>query len=442
MFKISIEESLKNFDKNRFITFLSVLMFALLFVLEGYTMSYHTLNELRKERSKHESLQNWGLYTLSSQKSSRQVYLADPTLFENIDIPTLEFWEKVEDIENLEYLTLHHGETFTAVYDKILDHPNLYDEAYYAEHNKLGINSLFVSPNFHHVEYYRVIEGRDFTDEDMVYVEGQPRAVLLGCKFRGIFEIGDIIELTTYRHSFLGNHSEIPSLKVIGFIEEDSTVLGSSGFTVYDLDSYMVVPMIDLSKEDYLNASETVQAITRNANETFTLSYTKFLIPVGYESEVLSQLQDAFYEYSRVSKYYSIVDKKAYIERLQERTETVTEFSLSITAVLAIFSFATMAISIMNKISRNIKDYAVHITIGATKGTAVLFIAVEILLSLVFSFIISLILLKPLMEYQGLPFITPASWGVWGITVVLIIFISALTAIISLRKYDICTLIK
>lgn len=58
MFKISFDESLKNFDKNRFITILSVFLFALLFVLEGYTMSYHTINEYRKTRGNHETFQN------------------------------------------------------------------------------------------------------------------------------------------------------------------------------------------------------------------------------------------------------------------------------------------------------------------------------------------------------------------------------------------------
>ena len=58
MFKISFDESLKNFDKNRFITILSVFLFALLFVLEGYTMSYHAINEYRKTRGNYETFQN------------------------------------------------------------------------------------------------------------------------------------------------------------------------------------------------------------------------------------------------------------------------------------------------------------------------------------------------------------------------------------------------
>lgn len=443
MFKISFDESLKNFDKNRFITILSVFLFALLFVLEGYTMSYHTINEYRKQRSKHESLQNWGLYCMSSQFSSRMVFKAEPSLNENLDIETLEFWEKVEDIENLEYLTLDGGSISTIVYEEMLNYPHLlYDTTNDGSKGFLSINSIYVSPNFHKVEYYRIIEGRDFTDDDMVYVEGQPRAVLLGYKFKEVFDIGDIIELKSTGHRYLGEINEVPSLKVIGFLEEDSTVLGHEGYPIFDLDTYIVVPIIRISAEDYVNAPESLKNITSNADFSSTMLKTKFLIPEGHEAEVLPQLQEALNEYSGFAKFYGIVDKKAYVERLQERTETVTNFSASITVVLFVFALITIITTIANRISRNIKDYAIHITVGATKNSVVLYIIMEMLFVLLFGFVFGLIILKPLMNYQGMPFLTPASWVAFGVTALIILAISAITSRIVIRKYDICTLIK
>ena len=443
MFKISLDESLKNFDKNRFITILSVFLFALLFVLEGYTMSYHTINEYRKQRSKHESLQNWGLYCMSSQFASRMVFNAEPSLNENLDIETLEFWERVETIENLKYLTLDDSGIDTIFYEEMLNYPHLlYDKTNDESDGFLSVNSIYVSPNFHKVEYYRIIEGRDFTDDDMVYVEGQPRAVLLGYKFKEVFDIGDIIELKSKANYYLGEINEVPSLKVIGFLEEDSTVLGHEGYPIFDLDTYIVVPIIRISAEDYVNAPESLKNITSNADFMSTMLKTKFLIPEGLEAEVLPQLQEALNEYSGFAKFYNIVDKKAYVERLQERTETVTNFSASITVVLSVFAFITIITTIANRISRNIKDYAIHITVGATKNSVVLYIIMEMLFVLLFGFVFGLIILKPLMNYQGMPAVTTASWITFGITFLFVLVMSAIVSKIMIQKHDICTLIK
>ncbi|MBE6891813.1 MAG: ABC transporter permease [Ruminococcaceae bacterium] len=445
MFKISLDESLKNFDKNRFITILSVFLFALLFVLEGYTMSYHTINEYRKQSSKHESLQNWGLYCLSSNKSPIKLLKLIDSSYEHIDIETIKFWEKIDSIENLDYLVIDDGIVRTIVYDKILDYTNIYEsvinEGIITEES-LDIYSIYVSPNFHKVEYYRVIEGRDFTDDDMVYEEGQPRAVLLGYKLKDFFDVGDIIELNANGNSYLGDIDNVPSLKVIGFLEEDSTVLGRDGYPVFDLDTYIIIPMIKISAESYESASVSLKNIAINADIHATMYKTKFLIPEGHEAEVLPQLQEALNEYSDLAKFYNIVDKKAYVERLQERTETVTNFSASITVVLSVFAFITIITTIANRISRNIKDYAIHITVGATKNSVVLYIVMEMLFVLLFGLIFGLIILKPLMNYYGMPAVTTASWITFGITFLFVLVMSAVVSKIIIQKHDICTLIK
>ena len=109
--------------------------------------------------------------------------------------------------------------------------------------------------------------------------------------------------------------------------------------------------MIKISAESYESASVSLKNIAINADIHATMYKTKFLIPEGHEAEVLPQLQEALNEYSDLAKFYNIVDKKAYVERLQERTESVTNFSASITVVLSVLAFITIMTTIQASVN-------------------------------------------------------------------------------------------
>ena len=47
MFKISLIEGIKNIDKNKTMTYLTVFLFAFLFLIQGYTCSYYTVSQRR-----------------------------------------------------------------------------------------------------------------------------------------------------------------------------------------------------------------------------------------------------------------------------------------------------------------------------------------------------------------------------------------------------------
>jgi len=109
---------------------------------------------------------------------------------------------------------------------------------------------------------------------------------------------------------------------------------------------------------------------------------------------------------------------------------------------LMFFAVVTVLISIANRVSRNMKDYAIHIAIGATKKSAVLFIVSEMSIILLCSIILGMFSTKWIINSVNMPFYFWQSLVIYVATSVVILALSAVITFISIRKYDICTLIK
>jgi len=106
------------------------------------------------------------------------------------------------------------------------------------------------------------------------------------------------------------------------------------------------------------------------------------------------------------------------------------------------FAIITVLISITNRVARNMKDYAIHIAVGATRGSTIWFIVTEMALILTCSMILGIIATKWMMNYIFMPFYFWRFLGVYALTSVVILALSAIVARIAMRKYDICNLIK
>jgi len=189
MFKLNLIEGIKNIGKNKKITLLSVILFTLLFILQSYTYSYHVVNKLQNDSMEHETVKNYQIYGLSSRKPYQMIKKSiDPEMFVNMEIETAEFYETLDNAQYVKYCNLKYGGVRI---EDFKGDPEIFAEQIDA--GRLFVCCLYTSPNFHNVEDYRIIDGRDFTDEDMVFVEGKPRAVLLGYKYIGVYEVGDIL---------------------------------------------------------------------------------------------------------------------------------------------------------------------------------------------------------------------------------------------------------
>ena len=356
---------------------------------------------------------------------------------------TMEYIENLNNIEHLKYVT----EYFDSI--EILDfkgdpmifqHPLKIDDL--LEKGVHAFNAVSVSPNFHKMDSYRVVKGRDFTDEDMPYIQGKPRPVLVGYKYMDYYDVGDILSIPgSMTYSDL-----VTELEIIGFLEEDTSILASNGTVVHDLDNYIVMPVIYMNWDEYVRMDDKYKHVLSteiwNTNYMTTLGATKFYVPFEYENEVLAELQQALNNYSAASQCYRLTDAGQISLKWQSRTEALTSFFAETTAVLMFFSVITVLISIVNRVSRNVKDYAIHIAVGATKKSAVAFIFAEMTILLMCSIIIGTIATKLVINYEYMPFYFWQSLTIYTVTSVIILVLSAVITLISMRKYDVCTLIK
>ena len=433
MFRIGLIEGIKNIDKNKTMTYLTVFLFALIFLLQGYTMSYYAARAIVTGHYDHEALTKYHLYELGWHGvSPRQAYKLCP---ENIEFETAEYFN---DLDNSEYITYVGLRSHTLDIADFKGDPRIFaDEVY---EGIIRVYCLFVTPNFFEVENYRIVEGRDFTAEDMPYVEGKPRPVLLGNKYLGIYEVGDILE-------FAGNTLEygrksVHGIEVIGFLAEDTTVLSRGGDVVYDLDNYIVYPEYIIPIEEWDNYDKIVLNDSINRNYDYITGQVKIMFSEEHEEQGLIDWRKAIDNYSGFGQYMVILDTEYAMEKMESRFEMMTSFSSSITAVLMFFAIITVLISIRNRVANNVKDYAIHIAVGATRDSTIGFIIAEMSIILTCSIILGIIATKWLMYYMNMPFYFWQFLGVYVLTSVIILALSAIVARLAIRKYYICTLIK
>ena len=351
---------------------------------------------------------------------------------ENIDIETAEYYEALEKSENITYVGIQSSGLYIENFEGDM---KVFSRMEWSDSESLWC--LFVTPNFYEVENYRVIEGRNFTAEDVLYIAGKPRPVLLGYKYRELYDVGDILDIRPE-----GRGALIPQIEVIGFLAEDTTVMSHTGAVIYDLDNYIVYPEYVIPIEEFGNYSKEVLENAINIDEIYVNGNIKIMFTEENEAEGLAELQTALDNYSQFGKYFTIKDVEYSMIKTQSRMESLTEFFALVTSVTMTFAVATVLISIANRVSRNMKDYAIHITVGATRGNTVLFIVAEMALILTCSIILGLISTKWMMYYINMPFYFWRFLGVYVLTSVVIIALSAIVARIAMRKYDICTLIK
>ena len=432
MFKISLIEGIKNIDKNKTMTYLTIALFTLLFILQGYTYSYYAISEIRGSRLEHETLQEYHLYELSCKGTYPGI--AKHWFRDGLELETAEYFTDLEASEHITYVGIMNSTVN-------IDNFKGDRKVFIRNANGNGARCLYVTPNFYEVEDYRVIEGRDFTAEDMSYAAGKPRPVLLGYKYRGVYEIGEIIDLEpTYYSNF--DTKPISQLEVIGFLAEDTTVISRNGKEIYDLDNYVVYPKYIIPIEEWDNYSEKDLHESINRDYNYAWGSIKIMFTEEDEAEGLIEWRQALDNFSGMGPYWSIIDREYSMERLQSRTEALTSFYEEITAVLMFFAVVTVLISIANRISRNMKDYAIHIAIGATKKSAVLFIISEMSIILLCSIILGMFSTKWIINSVNMPFYFWQSLAIYVATSVVILALSAVITLISIRKYDICTLIK
>lgn len=443
MLKLSFIESFKNISKNRVLTFLTAVLLTALFVLEGFTLSYIITDAKYTAVINNKTFATYGLYRFSSGYNTKMLNTVDPDFFSG-GIERLrmayQFYEALDGIEHLKYTYIDDGSVRLGDFK---GNPLIFGTDIESLDQVCYYKAIQASYNFNKNEDYRIIEGRDFTDEDMVYKEGEPLPVLLGYKYKGVYSPGDILVQVSdtawdEKKELLYGSSE---LKVIGILAEDTAVIPGQSDRGLDLDTYIVIPQQYIPME-ILEASSDDVIDGLIGNFHFRFLNTKLMIDSAYEADVTNSIQQALKGYAGYSKYYKLENLKQATLLAQSKVRSRALFCVAIMAVLMLFSVSAIVIAVINRVSRNIRDYAVHITVGATKANTVGFTVFETLILLIFSAIVSLIILPCILANVYMFFNIPFTLAFFAASSLFILVVSAAAARFALSKYDICSLIK
>ncbi len=435
-----LSESLKNIRKSKFLVLLFIFLFSMMFLVEGYTYAYSGILADRLRQGEDENIKNFTMYTFNSSYSPRMIYYAEKDEFnDEMDVKSLKFYEEMAKIEELKFIM--YDEHVLNIKDfkgdlKIFGSPEKELEGL--------ILTIRCYPSFHNVENYRVIIGRDFTDEDMVYEEGKPLPVLLGYKYKDVYKPGDILSISNLNGSY---NSMVQELEVVGILDEDTAVMEADEYSFLDLDKYILLPSICVTEEQYEYFLEPDDH-NRDLDlfvffmDPDTLTKVKMYIPKESESETVLKVQEALNNYSIFGKYYKIKNKNIGIEREVERNEALSQFHSSIAFVLIVFSVVTAIFSVTDKVNQNIKSYAIHMLVGASKRSVVLMILTEFGLILLLSEIFGLALFAVVSAELYLPFDFLPILGLFTASSFFILAVSALFVWFEFRKYDVFMEVK
>ena len=153
-------------------------------------------------------------------------------------------------------------------------------------------------------------------------------------------------------------------------------------------------------------------------------------------------------DYGDYSKFYSASNCETVAELNAASVRTRTVFYVILAAVLLFFALLSVAFVVSSSIRRNIRSYMIHITLGATKGTVVLFAVFEILWFIIAANIVSAILLSIFCYFGVGWFSIVYNWFTLRFVVsallaeCLILLFAAAVAFFHLRKRDVSSLIR
>jgi len=227
--------------------------------------------------------------------------------------------------------------------------------------------------------------GRNFLPSEYEYQEGMPIPLILGSEYKGLYALGDQINI-----DFLGLQSKA---KVVGFFAKDSYVF-LHGDICY-LDRRMVMPSLEFDHPP-LGAP-----IPDYLFRFYHLKTSGYILSQDLNADRLQVLINQFCRECRLDGWQI---EGAHVTRLDILNTEGHKFFimfLTISAVVFLFTFISIILSLSLKIKKNLPTYAVHLISGATIGNIKWMIAAEIAFYLIIANILAAVFSLFRLGYIG-----------------------------------------
>ena len=447
MLKLYFTEGFKNFKKNKIVTFLMIILFTSLFVLLGFISINILFKNARDSLTSNNDFTTYNFYNFGTPVSRRDRIGLYEDRLEHAKL-SQEFFKNLDRIKNLKYVSLDDNSirinNFKGSKIFLLGYENGISQLFSNNNNSI-VKILKTNDGFIKHEKYKVIEGRNITEDDLIYKENDYTPVLLGYSYKGIYKSGDILEISTEPGNedlIYGNGYYHSKLEVIGILEEDVSIINGNATQLMNLNRYIIcpfqyLPVSEMKKEQWIiNTSYTLDML---------FMWTKLMINTEYENEVLVELQQTLDSFGNHSKYFKIFDRKLITSLLNNIEDTRFNFYIWVTLSVFIFSVIGLIITVLNKLKSNIKDYAIHILVGGRKKDIVLCAVSEVIMILLYSNILSFLPFAYLKYFSGRGYeniINPATILLILTVNIIIIFITIFFVYINIKKYKTSELIR
>ncbi len=103
------------------------------------------------------------------------------------------------------------------------------------------VKTLMVSEKFFEINHINVKSGEKFSQQDYLWKEGEIVPVLLGKSYENFYHINDV-----FSGEYFGKEL---TLKVIGFLDDNSFYLSSSKNDFVSVERYMVLPALEIEEK-------------------------------------------------------------------------------------------------------------------------------------------------------------------------------------------------
>jgi len=234
----------------------------------------------------------------------------------------------------------------------------------------------------------RLDSGRFFTDDEfkLTYEEGTVVPVVLGYDFKKYCKIGD-----TFDAQIISEVKNPVKIEVVGFVAEGECYVDIGGEVLYSYNRVAVVPFNDRHYYEYIPSHKIVTDGTDlgDCYQTFANGYIRrfLLVEKTRHQEVLDKMKE-------VVKNHELAEKVSFI-KLKTTTVSIAnnykenmDIRLALTYITVLFAFVSVVLMTVNRISSNIRNYAVHLISGGTFGNIYSYVVGEICIYSLFGFML------------------------------------------------------
>lgn len=404
---INLRYSIYEFIKKPKITFLLVLQIFLCMLLTYNIIKITNYSELKNidvfkdfEDKKIYSLnaganQGEGVISGEEQRRNLEEYVDNNKEFENFylgaNIIPLEYFKGIENFKS---------DILGNSYDSLI------------ESGYTGVKALSVGEHFINALDYRVEEEylesfQNYFKNPHEYTDYTP--VLLGDSYRKIFSLGDFI--TT------GDNERF---KVVGFLEKDQYCSKIGSFYpdhMENLNEFIIIP-------DNIEGG----------------LYNNLLVFDNKSQEEIDRvLDDIIKKGEELGCPVSINDPTEEIEIFNENINYEINVNKLLLIIVSIFVFIGITTIMLMKISRNEKEYSIHLLTGATILDIVLRTFYEVVLTVIIS---AVVLFGTIIYKDGLSLVSISNYGLSLLIFLGIAIILSIIPSVKILRYNLSYLIK